>query len=59
MLSCWTWCVLTLSALVSGLPRPALVSGLSRPALVSGLSPPALVSGLSRVSGRARLALLS
>jgi len=49
MLSCWTWCGMTLSA---------LVAGLSRPALVAGLSGPALVTSLSRISGLARRALL-
>jgi hypothetical protein len=35
MLSCWTWCVLTLPALLAGLSRLALISGLARRALLS------------------------
>jgi hypothetical protein len=35
MLSCWTWCFLTLSTLLAGLSRLALISGLTRRALLS------------------------
>jgi hypothetical protein len=59
MLSCRTWCGLTLYTLIAGPSRLARVSSMAGLAHVSGVSRPAPVSGLACISGLAWLARVS